>query len=268
MALSVWNCAWSAAARRHLQIGQRDRIEVVVGQRDEAEAAAPQLDDLLDDDVARRAGAGAGRRSSRPSRTSSASGSRGRSAPTPTCSGRPASGPSAPAADPPARPGRPRRPAAPRPAAQSSSTCAQTRSPSPLTTACAPPSSRASSGNSVAWMPPKTTVAPASRAMLPDLVAAQRVARVDADADDVAGGDDRRVERFERFVGDDADRRTRAGCGLCQHVQPAGRDDADAKRHVARIDQMNAQIWILRVTPNSARGAAGSRVNSEQATEL
>ena len=41
-----------------MQVGQRHRIEIVVGQRDEAEALAPQLDDLLDDRVGRRAGAG------------------------------------------------------------------------------------------------------------------------------------------------------------------------------------------------------------------
>ena len=41
-----------AAPRRHLQIGERDRIEVVVGELDEPEPAAPQLHDLLDDAVA------------------------------------------------------------------------------------------------------------------------------------------------------------------------------------------------------------------------
>ena len=44
-----------------------------------------------------------------------------------------------------------------------------------------------------------------------DLVAAQRVAGVDADADDVTRLDRREVERLERFVGDDAGRRTPAG---------------------------------------------------------
>ena len=36
------------AARGLLEIFERDRVEVVVGERDEAEAEAPQLDDLLD----------------------------------------------------------------------------------------------------------------------------------------------------------------------------------------------------------------------------
>ena len=44
---------------------------------------------------------------------------------------------------------------------------------------------------------------PRSRAELADLVAAQRVARVDADADDVAGAMIDGIERLERLVGDD-----------------------------------------------------------------
>ena len=58
-------------------------------------------------------------------------------------------------------------------------------------------------------MPPKTTVAPRARARRADLVAAQRVAGVDADADDVAGLTGVEIERLERLVDDDADRRTR-----------------------------------------------------------
>ena len=43
---------------------------------------------------------------------------------------------------------------------------------------------------------------PASRAPAGRPIAAQRVAGVDADADDIAGRDGRRIERFERLVDD------------------------------------------------------------------
>ena len=61
-----------------------------------------------------------------------------------------------------------------------------------------------------------------------NLIAAERVARVDADADDIASDDGRRVQWLERFVGDDrvavVPRRR-----LRQYVQPPRRDDADAE---------------------------------------
>ena len=53
------------------------------------------------------------------------------------------------------------------PATQSAITVPQMVSPSPFTTACAPPSSCDSSGYSVAWMPPNTTCAPRARASRP-----------------------------------------------------------------------------------------------------
>ena len=75
-----------------------------------------------------------------------------------------------------------------------------------------------------------------------DLVAAQGVAGVNADADDVARLD-RRVERLERFVDEDgiaisARRRGR------EHVQPARRDDADAERHVAGVDEVDDHMGL------------------------
>ena len=70
-----------------------------------------------------------------------------------------------------------------------------------------------------------------------DLVAAQGVARVDADADDVAGDDRFGVQRLEGFVDDEGIAPGGPGRGG-QHIQPARRDDRHAKRHVARIDQM------------------------------
>ena len=58
-------------------------------------------------------------------------------------------------------------------------------------------------------MPPKTTVAPRALRLRPDLVAAQRVAGVDPDADDVAGLHAVEVERLQRLVGDARRRHTR-----------------------------------------------------------
>ena len=76
-----------------------------------------------------------------------------------------------------------------------------------------------------------------------DFVAAQRVSGVDADADHVAGLDPLGVEHLQRFVSDDgvaevSRRRSR------QHVKPARRDDADAEREMAGIDEVNAQKGI------------------------
>ena len=78
-------------------------------------------------------------------------------------------------------------------------------------------------------MPPKTTQAPRARGLAADFVAAPGVARVDADADDVAGFDGVEVELFERLV---------ARCGIApfgaggggEDIQPAGRNDGDAER--------------------------------------
>ena len=60
-------------------------------------------------------------------------------------------------------------------------------------------------------MPPKTTDAPRARAIAPDFVAAQGVAGVDADADDVAGLDRVGIEGIQRLVADDAGRRSASG---------------------------------------------------------
>ena len=51
-------------------------------------------------------------------------------------------------------------------------------------------------------MPPKTTVAPRARACGTDFVSAQRVAGMNADADDVAGLHGVEIERLQRLVGD------------------------------------------------------------------
>ena len=129
-----------AAPRRHLQIGQRDRIEVVVGERDEPEPAAPQLHDLLDDAVApalaRPLAVGLPHRAERAVLRAAAHGLHRR----PHVSIRRHQ---VPARRQQISSGSTRPPSYtiwPRPAARSSSTLPQMMSPSPLTTACAPPS--------------------------------------------------------------------------------------------------------------------------------
>ncbi len=71
------------------------------------------------------------------------------------------------------------------------------------------------------------------------LVAAQSVAGVDADADNVAGLNGLRDDLLERFIDEDgiAGRLWRGGG---KNKQPARRDDRRSKRIVAWVDQMNA----------------------------
>ena len=71
-----------------------------------------------------------------------------------------------------------------------------------------------------------------------DLVAPQRVAGMDADADDVARLDRREVELLERLVGDQRVAEF-LGRGSGDDEQPARSDDAHAEGDVARIDEMN-----------------------------
>ena len=75
-----------------------------------------------------------------------------------------------------------------------------------------------------------------------DLVAAQRVAGVDADADDVAGLDRCGIEHFQRFVRNERDRRTVRGVAAARTYKPTGRDDTDAERQMAGIDQVHVQV--------------------------
>ena len=86
----------------------------------------------------------------------------------------------------------------------------------------------------------------ATRARVPaDFVAAERVAGMNADADDVAGLDRCRIEKCQGFV-DQYGIAVAFGRGAGQDVQPARRDDGGAERDMAGIDQMN---FHARVAP-------------------
>ena len=70
-----------------------------------------------------------------------------------------------------------------------------------------------------------------------DRVAAQRIAGVDADTDDVPGRNIGGIDLVERFVNEVRVSPSRPGRGG-QHVQPARGNDRDAEHRVAGVDQM------------------------------
>ena len=79
---------------------------------------------------------------------------------------------------------------------------------------------------------------------LPDLVAAQGVAGVNPDADDISRSDLLGLKGFKSFI-----RNYRiaigTGCGDGENIQPAGRNHSHAKRYIARIDRVNSHKGIF-----------------------
>ena len=76
-----------------------------------------------------------------------------------------------------------------------------------------------------------------------DLVTAERVAGMNADADDVARANRVEIDRIQRFVDDDRIAPAAAGRRR-EDVEPARRNHGDAERFHTRIDKMNArQVW-------------------------
>jgi hypothetical protein len=71
-----------------------------------------------------------------------------------------------------------------------------------------------------------------------DFVSAQRVAGVNADADDVSRLDRVHFERFKCFVRDAGVAELRRS-GTGENEQPTRSDDADAEGEMTRIDEMN-----------------------------
>jgi hypothetical protein len=73
----------------------------------------------------------------------------------------------------------------------------------------------------------------------PDFVATQRVERVDADPDHVAGRHAVDVDLLECFV-DHLGIAQSCGCGRGQHIEPSGRNYSGSESNVARIDEVDA----------------------------
>src|SRR5437867_5796400 len=63
------------------------------------------------------------------------------------------------------------------------------------------------------------------------------VGRVDAHAHHVTRLNALDGQRFECLIGNDRGAVLR-GSSRCQHIQPAGSDDANSERHIARVDKM------------------------------
>ena len=103
-------------------------------------------------------------------------------------------------------------------------------------------------------MPPKTTLAPRALASRADFVAAQRVAGVNPDPDDVAGVDGFEIEWFERFV-DDAWPPVGGRCGRGQHEQPARRDHAYAEGQWLGLTRWT----VISLRSTSLRSCAAAR---------
>src|SRR5262245_59373429 len=71
-----------------------------------------------------------------------------------------------------------------------------------------------------------------------DFVTAQRIAGMDADTNDIAGGDGGRVERVQRLVNQAGFAKVGGG-RRCKDVEPTGCNDANSERDVTRIDEIN-----------------------------
>jgi hypothetical protein len=73
-----------------------------------------------------------------------------------------------------------------------------------------------------------------------DFIAAQCIAGVNSNSNNVAGSNACDIQLFQRFINDY--RIAEAGrCRRSEHVEPARRDDANAEGFVARIDEINFQ---------------------------
>src|SRR5439155_21311048 len=96
-----------------------------------------------------------------------------------------------------------------------------------------------------------------------DLVTAERVAGMNADADDVARANRVEIDRIERFVDDDRIAPAAAGRRR-EDVEPARRNHGDAERFHTRIDEMNAwQVWTSSRGKGFVRAWSGVAERSE-----
>src|SRR5437588_5427546 len=97
-----------------------------------------------------------------------------------------------------------------------------------------------------------------------DLVTAERVAGMNADADDVARANRVEIDRIQRFVDDDRIAPAAAGRRR-EDVEPARRNHGDAERFHTRIDKMNArQVWTSSRGKGFVRAWSGVAERSEK----
>jgi hypothetical protein len=76
-----------------------------------------------------------------------------------------------------------------------------------------------------------------------DLIPAQRISSMDADSDDISNLNGVLVDRLERLV-DEQRRAMTCGGRSGENVHPPWGDHGGAKRHIARIDEMNAHASL------------------------
>jgi hypothetical protein len=225
------------AAASHRQIFQRHWIEIVVGERNEAEAEAAKLDDFLDNAIdrtlARFLAVGPPDRAERAMLRAAANGLH--RCPHVLVLGQqvPARGPEFVAADPPALVERLR---------VAREALAHDLTPHEIAIAfddgvCVPVLQHfvgKQGGVDAAVNDPGALFA----GNFADFVAADGVAGMDADADDIPLTDGRRVQEFQTFVNNDRIPPLRPG-RACQDEQPTGGDHRHAERDVAGVDQVD-----------------------------
>ena len=219
------------SAPRLRQIVERDRIEVVVGERDESKSETAQLDDLADDAIdaalARLLSVGPPHGTERAMLRAAAQRLYRRPHVPPLRKQIPSRRHELIARD--------AAPSVDRPRLSSQALAAHDRVRLTVSRGFV----RKQRGMNAAEDDPGTALAH----LASDLVTAERVAGMNADADDVARANRVEIDRIERFVDDDRIAPAAAGRRR-EDVEPARRNHGDAERFHTRIDKMNArQVW-------------------------
>ena len=87
-----------------------------------------------------------------------------------------------------------------------------------------------------------------------NFIAAQCVARVNSNSNNVAGRNGRDIQLLQRFVNDYGIAEARR-CRSGEDIQPPRRNDADAKGFVTRIDEVNCQAASLNTATAALAGS-------------
>lgn len=99
----------------------------------------------------------------------------------------------------------------------------------------------------------------------PNFIPAQCVARVNSNANNVAGRNGREIQLLQRFVNDYGIAEARR-CRSGEDIQPPRRNNADAKGFVTRVDEVNCQAASLNAA-TAALAAVTSRSKMPPAHE-